>query len=254
MRYYKLIKSGALIGVVTSSDFRTHQKKHNILLVCDEQSAQFVQHNNLLYHAGWMLPTTTDSYYFETIEVIQIDKEEYDTLFEAEENGQDIVVDQEPSDPVEDTTQDPINTATIEYLREAKIKEMSRACNRAIEEGINVLLSDEQIHHFSLSTQDQLNLITLQSMILSGETMIPYHADGELCKYYTVDDISVVMDAAAAHKTFHVTYYNSLKVYINMLDDMLAISKIQYGVEIPDECQSDILKALYASMGGINNE
>ena len=111
-------------------------------------------------------------------------------------------------------------------------------------------LNDGLIYHFSLTTQDQLNLITLQSMIASGETAIPYHADGELCRYYTVEDISTVMDAATAHKTFHVTYFNSLKAYINSMDSIVDISKIEYGDEIPDEYQSDILKSLYASQNG----
>ena len=58
------------------------------------------------------------------------------------------------------------------------------------------------------------------------------------------------MDTATAYTTFHVTYFNSLKVYSSALEDIAEVSAVQYGMDIPVEYQSDILQALYASMGG----
>lgn len=139
---------------------------------------------------------------------------------------------------------------SIEYAKEMKIAEMSFACNTTIEKGFDIMLSDGVSEHFSMRTHDQINLITLQSMVASGETMIPYHADGELCKYYSVADITAIMNEATSHKTFHITYYNSLKSYIDTLTDIDAISAVQYGMEIPEEYQSDILKGLYRLMAG----
>lgn len=251
MNYYKLISGNTFVGVVTQSDFRVFQRKHNIVLACDEEQAQYVQLGDIFYRANWMVPVITDRVAYETVEVIRIDKDEYDILYEAIEKGEDVVVEPEQTPSVEDTPPvDPNEEVTVEYVRTAKIAEMSVVCNKVIENGIDVMLSDGKIYHFSLTTQDQLNLITLQSMIAAGETMIPYHADGELCRYYAVEDISIVMDAATAHKTFHVTYFNSLKVYINALEDMTEIASVQYGMDIPVEYQSDILKALYASLSG----
>ena len=168
-----------------------------------------------------------------------------------EKKGEDIKVEQEqPTPEVETPPVDPNEAATIDYVKTAKIDEMNHLCNKVIENGVDVLLSDGKVYHFSLTTQDQLNLITLQSMIAAGETSIPYHADGELCRYYSIEDIRKVMDTATAYTTFHVTYFNSLKVFINSLDDIAAISAVQYGMDIPIEYQSDILQALYAAMGG----
>lgn len=251
MNYYKLIDGSTFVGIATQHDFRVFQHKHSIILACDEQHAQYVQCGDVFYRANWMVPVTTSKVTYETVEVIRIDKEEYDILYEAIEKGEDIEIEQEPTEPEIDVpVVDPNEEITVDYVKTAKITEMNATCNKVIENGIDVMLSDGQVYHFSLTTQDQLNLITLQSMIVAGETMIPYHADGELCRYYSVEDISVVMDAATAHKTFHVTYFNSLKVYINALEDMSEISAVQYGVDIPEEYQSDILKELYASLGG----
>ena len=251
MNYYKLISGNTFVGIATQSDFRVFQHKHQIVLVCDEEQAQYVQCGDVLYRAHWMVPVTTDRVAYETVEVIRIEKDEYDILYEAVEKGEYIKVEQEqPTPEVETPPVDPNEAATIDYVKTAKIAEMNYICNKVIENGIDVQLSDGNVYHFSLTTQDQLNLITLQSMIAAGETYIPYHADGELCRYYSVDDIKVVMDAATAHKTFHVTYFNSLKVYINSLDDIATVSRVQYGIDIPAEYQSDILKVLYASFGG----
>ena len=251
MNYYKLISGDTFVGIATQSDFRVFQHKHQIVLVCDEEQAQYVQCGDVMYRAHWMVPVTTDRVAYETVEVIRIEKDEYDILYEAVEKGEDIKVEQEqPTPEVETPPVDPNEAVTIDYVKTSKIAEMNYLCNKVIESGVDVLLSDGKVYHFSLTTQDQLNLITLQSMIAAGQTSIPYHADGELCRYYSIEDIRKVMDTATAYTTFHVTYFNSLKVYISALEDIAEVSAVQYGMDIPVEYQSDILQALYVSMGG----
>jgi hypothetical protein len=46
---------------------------------------------------------------------------------------------------------DPVAESSLEFIRSAKIKELSRACNKAIESGFDVSLSDGQVHSFSLT-------------------------------------------------------------------------------------------------------
>jgi len=55
---------------------------------------------------------------------------------------------------------DPIDTASIDFIRSSKLTEMSYACRKAIEQGFDLILRGES-HHFSLTTQDQLNLMNL---------------------------------------------------------------------------------------------
>ena len=81
-------------------------------------------------------------------------------------------------------------------------------------------------------------------MVASGETAIPYHADSEPCKFYPVDDITAILNAATSWKTYQVTYNNSLKTYINSLDEITEISAITYGMDIPVDYQSDVLRVL----------
>jgi len=48
---------------------------------------------------------------------------------------------------------DPVDTASIDFIRSSKLTEMSYACRQAIEAGFDLTLRGET-YHFSLSTQD----------------------------------------------------------------------------------------------------
>ena len=76
------------------------------------------------------------------------------------------------------------------------------------------------------------------------QTLIPYHADGEECVFYTNEEINEIVETATAFKIYHTTYYNALKTYINALETIEEIAAITYGVQIPDEYKSDVLKVL----------
>jgi len=120
---------------------------------------------------------------------------------------------------------------------------MSMTCRHIIEAGFDIELSDREVHHFSLDTQDQLNLITLSALAETQE-LIPYHADGEICKFYSAAEIKTIVAGATQFKMYHTTYYNALKAYINSLETIEEIAAVTYGMELPEEFQSDVLKAI----------
>ena len=79
MKYYKVIQDTEFIGVGTSYELRRFQKKHGILLACDESQAQYIQIGDNLYYAQWML--TDKSNNIESYaEVIEISESEYNNL------------------------------------------------------------------------------------------------------------------------------------------------------------------------------
>lgn len=249
MNYYKLIDGETFIGVVTQQEFRKYQKKHNVILACDEEEAQYVQCADNLYRADWMIPTTTDSVTCQEVSLIRIEKEEYDILYKAVESGEEIPVEEEPEE-TDTTPVDENEQTTVEYVREKKVAEMSNTCNAVITAGFDATLSDGQTYHFSLTTQDQLNLITLSTLVASGETQIPYHADGELCRFYSAEDITTIITTATSFKTYHISYFNALKAYVESMEDISTISAVEYGVDIPEEYRSDVLKVLIAQQKG----
>lgn len=132
----------------------------------------------------------------------------------------------------------------------AKISEMSVACNDAIVSGVDVVLSDGNTHHFSLSIEDQLNLISLQGMVSSGAEAVPYHADGEECCYYSADDFTAIATAATEWKLYQESYFNSLRAYIQSMETMEELLAVEYGMKVPLEYQTDVLRQIMSQMGG----
>lgn len=247
MRYYKIICNYEFIGIGTSYDLRRFQTKHSILLVCDEELAQYIQCNDVLYHSpDWMKSPTTNIYPYYQANVLEIDENEYNILLDAIESGEEVPVDEpdnnEPDVPIIDEN----GALTLEYVRNAKIAEMSRTCEHAIEDGFDLVLDDHEEHHFSLTTQDQLNLITLSTQLASGETAIPYHADGELCRFFTPNEVQDLIETATIHKTYHVTYFNALRAYIEQLETIEEIQAVTYGMYLAEEYQSDVMKQLFS--------
>ena len=244
MKFYKLIDGLEFIGIGRSNDLRKFQKKHQILLSCNESEAQYIQCGDVLYRDLWMVPLSTNDIEYMYVDVIEINKEEYDELSLAIKLNEEIKVIREPEPVVEEPLIEEQEQVTIEYIRSTKISEMSVACESTITEGFDIELSDGKMRHFSLTEKDQLNLIAIQGMLLSGADVIPYHADGELCEYYTSEDMALIINKANAFKTYHVSYFNSLKLYINSLATIGRIMAIYYGVEIPKRYQSKVLQSL----------
>lgn len=206
-----------------------------------EDKAEYIECVNKLYHAGWMRPITTESYSYTRAVILEINEEEYNILIPASENSPIIIDDIE--EPIIPEIINPSDLITLEYVKESKINEMSRTCNQVIEAGFDIELGGK-VEHFSLTTQDQLNLISLSSMAANGMEAIPYHADGEICRFYSNAEMQAIVARATAFKIYHTTYFNALKNYINSLDTIEAIAAITYGVELPEAYQSDVLKSL----------
>ena len=242
MKYYKLLTDEGFIGVVNSNDFVRENPHSGWLLTSNEIRGQFVEFENKLYRDFWMQPIPNTKQEYTSIEITQISEEEYNALKKAIDNDEPIIDEDDEEEeliaPAEDATPDEL----VEFTREAKLREMSAACRKTIEGGFDLELREE-IHHFSLSTQDQLNLISL-SALAQTQSLIPYHADNEDVIFYSNEEIEEIVDTANAFKIYHTTYHNALKKYINALETIEEIGAIEYGVEIPKEYKTDVLKAL----------
>jgi len=84
-----------------------------------------------------MHPTSID-YKFIEVRIIPIEKDEYTAYHEAINNNAEIeiILEEEP-EPIKHL-EDPIETASLEFIRESKIREMSQACRKTIEHGFDL--------------------------------------------------------------------------------------------------------------------
>ncbi|MFR4784950.1 MAG: acyl carrier protein [Pilosibacter sp.] len=135
---------------------------------------------------------------------------------------------------------------TLEELQAAKKQEVNAACNKTIVEGFDVKLSDGQIHHFDDERRRSGAFLTCLALISKGETAIPWHPNGsstQPCVFYSTDDMQKITDAAYEHRTFHTTYCNSLKIWVEATETAEELQEIYYGADVPETYQSDVLKA-----------
>ena len=122
-----------------------------------------------------------------------------------------------------------LNPDALKNIKSLKLKEISDKCEETIYAGVDVEMTDG-IHHFSLTEKDQLNIFGLQAKISAGQTALEYHADGQPCKYYSVEDIQKLITAAMTLVSYNTTYCNSLNMWIKAETDSSVIENISYGL------------------------
>lgn len=178
------------------------------------------------------------------------DYKEYRTIYkkvdggiEFSDNGSVYV---EPEQPLEPEPYIP----TLEELKDMKIVEMNAAQQETIQAGINVVLSNGTTEHFTLTEHDQTSLMGLQTQVTQGAEGIPWHNSdiSEHCKYYSNEDMALIVTKAMQFVTFHVTYFRDLRIYINSMEEKENVEDVTYGIYIPSEYQSEVLADIYASM------
>lgn len=242
MKYYKLIKDNTIVGAVTSNNFVRYSLISHSYIRTDETNGEYISYKGQTYRSTWMRPIVQQKDYIEVM-VLEITEDEYNTLIAAIETNDTVIeYEYEEQEPINNIQIDNIEVTSVEFVKNSKINELSLTCRRTIEAGFDLELRGE-LHHFSLDTQDQLNLISLSAMAQTQE-LIPYHADGEECMFYTAAEINSIVAAATSFKIYHTTYYNALKNYVNALETIEEVSAITYGTPIPEEYQSDVLKTL----------
>lgn len=198
-------------------------------------------------------------------EVIEITEDEYNTLKDAIDSGEEIVPETpevliEPEVP---ETPDENTGITLEFVKQKKIAEMSKACESSIVSGADVTLTDGNTYHFSFTEHDQSRIGLLASSarmaamleqmgMPTGETAqsYPWNPDCGDCVYYSRDDMILIGTAYEATVTYHKSYFHTLRDYINAMDDIQIVSSVVYGIDVPEEYWGVVYKDIMNGMNG----
>ena len=78
--YYKVLQDNKVIDVLDRLIFVKYQKKHDIMLLCDQSEAQAIVSSDGSYawHVNWLYNIPVNGY--DTVELIEIDEYEYKQL------------------------------------------------------------------------------------------------------------------------------------------------------------------------------
>lgn len=119
------------------------------------------------------------------------------------------------------------NEYKLKKVRESKISAMSKICHNVIVKGFD----HTDGHHYSLEESDQNNLNVL-SIRASQGAITSWHYDYGPCQFYSSEEMIALTEYAFKFITYHQTYFNQLKAYINSLTNINDIIAIQYGIPL----------------------
>lgn len=134
---------------------------------------------------------------------------------------------------------------TLDEVKAMKLQEIGRSCEQMIYAGVDVDLPGGT-EHFSLTEKDQINLFGKQAQMAAGAERFEYHQDGHPCRYYTKEEMQLIVETALGFVTYHTTYCNALNIWVSSLEDAEAVTAVVYGCDVPEEYQSEVLRDILA--------
>lgn len=267
MIYYKIISQNNIIDVNTDEmiTYFMFSTRSNCILSCgknEEYLGIISSDHKDLYHlinAPTLPPQVVVKAEVEMIEITENEYLAYKQIIDEQREQEQVELIPNPEPPEPEPSEEEIRRReeyerSIQFVKDKKIEYMSYLCHQTIENGILITLSDGLEHNFLLKDEDQVYLLGLLTELNAGALQVSYHEhDGE-CIYYSAEDMMQVIRASFAHIKFHQTYFGSLRTYINSMTDKNEVSAVEYGIEIPEQYQSQPLKDLYSQIEDNSNE
>lgn len=146
-----------------------------------------------------------------------------------------------------------VNESELALIRakEITIDVLSNTCKSKIIDGFSIKLLDGNLYNFKLTTEDQLNLLSIENQLNTGENAFIYHATGLPCKVFSREDMIKIITAYRKHILYHTTYFNAAKQYVNSLSDIEAVKVFSYGTDIAGTVKDLVLRKILMD-GGID--
>lgn len=181
----------------------------------------------------WQYKTCPANYHFypdEFVSIFYADDKRVSGFVKYEVDASNTVTSVEWNDEAYNAYIANLPDELVEAKKE-KIAEMSKACNKTIEAGIDCEF-DGVTKHYSLTNNDQTNISNMFNAVLIGATGYPYHADGEECAEMPKGDIIKLYTTVQSYITSQVTYNNMLKGQINDMNVVSDVEAVVYGTEL----------------------
>lgn len=136
------------------------------------------------------------------------------------------------------STEDLIDS--IDNIKAYKLNELSEICEQTILDGIDVETS-QGIEHFSLTIYDQLEIKTLYDAIQNGATQVQYHADDEMCRWFTAEEIINIYNLSMLHIAYNKTYFNHLKIWVLRTGTVEDVNLITWRTPLPEDLDVSLI-------------
>lgn len=125
-----------------------------------------------------------------------------------------------------------INSMSVEDYKRYILNKIAKTCEEKIYEGMEI-----NGELFTYKIEDQQNIKTLFDtiMMIPQITALPYHSSGNLCRFYTRDEIITIYMTLMMRLIKITTYCNSLNMVIREMNTIEELDTVEYGMELPQD-------------------
>lgn len=141
--------------------------------------------------------------------------------------------------------------SALAAARRETIKRLSNICKSKITSGFSIILSDGESYNFKLTTEDQLNLMSIEGQLNTGAETFIYHATNQPCKFFSREDMTKIIATFKRYILYHTTYFNVAKQYINSLTDIEKVNRFTYGTDVSEAIEDVVIKQILKNGGNL---
>lgn len=138
---------------------------------------------------------------------------------------------------------------TLEEVKTAKKKEIEASYQTVKAAGVDVEISTG-IEHFPLTSEDVTFLMGKQFEMMSDTSeKIAYQDSDNHCKFYSREDMQVIIQQALLFVNYQTTYRNNLCEWVELCSTFEEVEAISYDSEIPENYQNEVYKSYLVQIG-----
>jgi hypothetical protein len=219
---YKIIQNNKVIDVVKYPQFIKFLASGHIAMTDKTSANGIAGSDNKTAYSFQPRPK------YQTVSIEKITLKEFERLQGLLDSKQEICADE----------------SVLAKARQNAIKQLSNQCKAFIGAGFSIMLSDGKSYNFKLTAEDQLNLMSIEGQLNAGAETVIYHATNQPCRIFSREDMLKVIKAFRHHVTYHTTYFNAAKQYINSLTDIEKIKKFSYGTDVSTTVKDRVNKKI----------
>lgn len=226
---YKIIQNDKVIDIVKYPRFVSFLTS-GCIAITDKISAQGIagSDNETVY-------SFTPRFGYPTVTIKEITPEEFSRLQNLLNSNQEVSADE----------------SALAIAKIETIKRLSSVCKNKITSGFSIILSDGESYNFKLTTEDQLNLMSIEGQLNAGAETFIYHATNQPCRFFSREDMIKIINTFKRYTLYHTTYFNVAKQYINSLVDIEKVNKFTYGIDVSDSIDDVVIKQILKTGGNL---
>lgn len=148
--------------------------------------------------------------------------------YEYSDDGSVYVAPVEPEPtPIMKPTEDEL----LQRAKDSCIAMLSDTCQKLIEKGQDITLSDGTTDHFNYSYANQMNLKNAFDIAYQTKESVPYYDQNNICKIYSAQDIITVYASCQSYITYNTTLLHQLQAQVKEMTDKDAVNAIAYSYD-----------------------